>query len=454
MNRAALVRHPVALAGVVIATVSAVVFIALVIAMSIGFLTDPYAGLMVFVALPAVFVAGLLVIPVGMALEQRRLRAQAQTLSDWPVIDLRESRTRRVALTLVALTAANVVIVLVAGYGSLTWMESPSFCGQVCHEPMHPQYTTWQNGPHLKVTCVQCHIGEGAQSFVHYKLNGVRQLVHVVTNNYARPIAANADLRPAIETCGTCHGPERDRTERLRVSHEYADDAANTETVTALLMQMGGPGQPAPNGKAIHWHADQNIRVEFISTDEGRQVIPYVKVTDAKGQVKEFMADGVTADALPAGDRRRMDCIDCHNVVAHRVAPTPEQAIDRAIASGRISRALPFVRREGIRLVKADYPSSEAASRTIDQGLRTFYASQGAPVDGQTLSAAVQGVQRVYDSNVFPTMNVTFGTYPDNVGHTTSQGCFRCHDGGHTAKDGSSIPFDCDTCHKQIDRAP
>ena len=48
-------------------------------------------------------------------------------------------------------------------------------------------------------------------------------------------------------------------------------------------------------------------------------------------------------------------------------------------------------------------------------------------------------------------MKVTFGTYPDNIGHMTSSGCFRCHDGSLTAKDGSTISADCEYCHKQID---
>ena len=50
-----------------------------------------------------------------------------------------------------------------------------------------------------------------------------------------------------------------------------------------------------------------------------------------------------------------MDCIDCHNAAAHRIAPTAEQAVDRAIAGGQLNRQLPFVRREAIRLVKSGY---------------------------------------------------------------------------------------------------
>src|SRR5436190_3205086 len=127
MKRAAF-AHPLALVGALITTASAVVFIALVIAALLGLLENPYAGLVVFVLLPAVFVAGLLLVPAGMWLQRRKQEAGAA--ADWPVVDFRRASVRRTTLVLVALSAANVIIILLAGYGSLHWMESPSFCGQ------------------------------------------------------------------------------------------------------------------------------------------------------------------------------------------------------------------------------------------------------------------------------------------------------------------------------------
>ena len=63
-----------------------------------------------------------------------------------------------------------------------------------------------------------------------------------------------------------------------------------------------------------------------------------------------------------------MDCVDCHNTVGHPIAPTPEQAVDRAIAAAMVSHELPFVRRESVRLVKASYNSQEDAVRAIEDG--------------------------------------------------------------------------------------
>jgi nitrate/TMAO reductase-like tetraheme cytochrome c subunit len=441
------------MAGVLLATVAGVGFLSLLLAELWGLFNNPYAGLVVFVVVPALFVLGLLLIPLGMWLEQRRLSAHPEMARDWFVFDFRRPETRRRALLVVALTAVNAVIVLLAGYGSLHHMESPSFCGQTCHTPMHPQFSAWQNAPHSSVACSQCHIGEGGRAFVHYKLNGVRQMVHVMTGSFPRPIPGVADMRPAEEVCGTCHWSGKGFGDVIRVKREYAEDEANTETMTILQMHVGGPGQPTPSGRAIHWHADPRVQIEYVSTDADRQTIPYVKVTYPNGQVKEYTADGAAQDAISKGERRTMDCIDCHNVVAHRIAPTPEQAVDRAIGGGQISRTLPFVRREAVRLVKAEHATTDEGLATIDRELKAFYASNGRGGDAE-VPRAVSAVQAVYGRNVFPIMKVTFGTYPDNLGHMTSSGCFRCHDGSHNAKDGTSINADCEYCHKQIEAPP
>jgi hypothetical protein len=383
---------------------------------------------------------------------QRNALAAGRAVEEWPVIDFRKPHTRRVGLVIASLTAMNIVIVLVAGYGSLKWMESPEFCGAVCHEPMHPQYTAWQNAPHSNIACVQCHIGEGGEAFIHYKTAGVRQLFHVVTNNYPRPIPGVADMRLALETCGSCHWPGRSIGDRVRVLRSYADDKTNTESATALTLHLGGPG--TPGGRGIHWHANPDLRIDYVYTDADRQKIAWVRSTRPDGSVETYAAEGVNHDQAPAGTPRRMDCIDCHNVVAHRIAPSAEQAVDRAMASGALPQNLPFVRREGVRLLQAKYTDTDTAMAGIAEGLRGFYKTQSGAIDAATLERAVTTLQTVYQRNVFPTMNVTFGAYPDNLGHTTSAGCFRCHDGSLTTRSGNAITADCESCHKMLEAAP
>ena len=66
-----------------------------------------------------------------------------------------------------------------------------------------------------------------------------------------------------------------------------------------------------------------------------------------------------------------------------------------------------------MRLVKASYPSENDAMRAIESGLRDFYASHGSSADQQARGAEHHGRQDVYRRNVFPTMMVSFGSYPD-----------------------------------------
>ena len=453
MRREAL-SHPLAIAGVVVTTASAVVFITLVIAILAGLLNDPYAGLVVFVAIPAAFLLGLLLIPIGIALRRRRLARDPNAVFEWPVVDFRRAGIRRTALLVAALTAVNAVVVLLAGYGGLRWMESPSFCGQVCHAPMQPQYTAWRNGPHARVACVSCHIGEGPAALVHAKLSGLRQLAQVTTGSYPKPIPPGAGMRPGAQarTCVGCHQPGRRVGDRIRVIREYADDETNAETTTVLQLHLSGASS---SGRAIHWHADPGIRIEYVATDAERQTIPFVRVTDAKGQVKEYVTPHTADQVIRATDRRSMDCVDCHNTVGHPISATPEGAVDQAIGASLVSRDLPFARREGLRLLKTSYATQDAAERAIDRGLRSFYRSQGSRSgDEDKLTRAVGALQDLYRRNVFPTMNVTWGSYPDNGGHVTSSGCFRCHDDSHQARDGSTIRADCEYCHKQIESAP
>jgi hypothetical protein len=278
----------------------------------------------------------------------------------------------------------------------------------------------------------------------------MRQLYHVATGSYTRPTPPGAEMPPGAQadTCRGCHVPERASGDRIRVNRAYADDEANTETTTVLQMYLDAAASP---GRAIHWHADPQVRVEYVSTDETDGTIPYVKVTDASGRVREYVTEGTSEEVIRAGRRRTMDCVDCHNTVGHPVAPTAEQAVDEAIAGGLLSRHLPHVRREAVRLVKASYASDDEAARTIDREFRGFYRSGGGSVDQQAVAQTVAALQALYRRNVFPAMKVTFGSYPDNRGHVTAPGCFRCHDGSHLARDGGVISGDCEYCHTQIE---
>jgi hypothetical protein len=309
-----------------------------------------------------------------------------------------------------------------------------------------------QDSVHSRVTCVQCHVGPGAPSFARSKVSGTRRVLAVTFHSYPRPIPAPVqNMRPPRDTCEQCHWPEMLHGDKTRRIVEYADDEKNTESVTTLHVHVGGGSERLGLATGIHWHMNLANDIEYIATDDTRQVIPYVRFTDRSGNVREYVAEGVTTAQVAKGQRRRMDCLDCHNRPSHPIAPTPVRAVDEAMARGEIPRTLPFIHREAIKALKSVFTSQEAASEGISHALRDFYRTndgQIAVTRRQEVEQAVVGVTAVYQRNVFPEMHVQFGTYPNNIGHIDSPGCFRCHDDSHTAKDGQKIGQDCETCHK------
>jgi NapC/NirT cytochrome c family, N-terminal region len=446
-----LIRSPLSVVGMVLTTISAVVFLVVFLADLFGMHTNPYIGILFFLILPGIFVFGLILIPLGAWIERRR-RAAGKRPSEvqWPRIDLNNAHHRRVAVAIFALTLVNIVIVSLASYRGVEYMDSVQFCGQACHSVMKPEATAHQDGPHARVTCVECHIGAGATWFARSKLSGTRQLFAVSFHTYSRPIPSPVqNLRPARDTCEQCHWPAKFQGDKVLSIVEYGDDEKNTESVTTLQMHVGGGAERAAAAPGIHWHADAATEIEYISTDGKRQVIPYVRVKDRTG-VREYLAEGVTPDQLAKGERRRMDCMDCHNRPSHQMAATAERATDGALARADIPSSLPFVRRETVKALKASYPTEDAATDAIAKALRDFYRGSYQAMDTtrrQDVEKAVLGAQRVYRRNVFPEMNVQFGTYPNNAGHIDFPGCFRCHDDAHKAKDGRKISQDCEKCH-------
>jgi NapC/NirT cytochrome c family, N-terminal region len=448
-----LIRSPLSVAGMVLTTISAVVFLVVFFADLFGWHTNPYMGIVFFLILPGFFVLGLLLIPLGAWIERRR-RAAGKKPSElqWPRIDLNNPDHRRIAVGIFALTMANIVIVSLAAYRGVEYMDSTQFCGQACHSVMKPEATAHQDGPHARVTCVECHIGEGATWFAKSKLSGTRQLFAVAFGTYSRPIPSPVeDLRPARDTCEQCHWPAKFHGDKVLRVVEYGDDEKNTESVTTLRMHVGGGIDPSGAATGIHWHADTANEIDYIATDDQRQVIPWVRVKDRTGAVREYVAEGVTPDQLANRELRRMDCMDCHNRPSHQLASTAEGAVNVAMARAEIPASLPFARREAVKVLKSSYPTEDAATEAIAKALRDFYRGSYESIymtRRQDVEKAVTGTQAVYRRNVFPEMNVQFGTYPDNAGHMDSPGCFRCHDDNHTAKDGKKIGQECSTCHE------
>ena len=411
----------------------------------------PYAGIIFFLILPGVFVAGLVLIPLGALWRRRKLRTRGELPEAYPQIDFGSPIIRQ-GLWLVSLaTFLNFAILGTASYRGVEYMDSVQFCGQTCHTVMEPEFTAYRNSPHSRVACVQCHIGPGASWFVRSKFSGVRQVFAVTLHTYSRPIPSPVrQLRPARETCEQCHWPQRFTGDKFLVRTRYSDDEKNTPLTTVLVLKIGGLSWQGAVG--IHGrHLDLAERIRYVSTDGRRQVIPQVSYLDDAGRTVAFSSSEVkpTPEQLARAERRVMDCMDCHNRPTHAFQ-MPERAVDQQISEGRISPLLPFIKKKSVELLRAQYPDRETARMKILATLNEFYRSNYPDVyrvHRALVETSGEQVAAIYLRNIFPEMRITWGTHPNNIGHEDFLGCFRCHDGNHASADGHVITNDCNACH-------
>ena len=442
-------NNPVSLAGGAITSASGVTMIGYWLVELFGRPNDnPYLGIIFFLLLPALFVAGLLLIPIGVLIRRRKLQKAGQIPAEFPKIDLNDRIFRHGLDIVLVATIVNLLVVAMASYRGAAYMDSPEFCGQSCHV-MHPEYTAYKISPHAHVDCVACHIGTGAQAYFSAKVNGTKQLLEVTFDRYPTPIPSPVtSLRPARVICEGCHTPAKFVGERLLVKSNFADDEQNSETQTVLVLHLGGEDSLS---RLSGIHGVHLNHMEYITTDASRSTIPWVLRRNRDGSETVFTASALNG-AQPKGERRLMDCIDCHNRAAHSFA-TPEEALNRAMADGAISTDLPFVHKEGLELLKATYTSQDEARVKIPAGLENFYKTTKPEVltsKAALVKAASDELVRLYTQNVFPSMKVTWGTHPNNIGHMAYPGCFRCHDGDHVSRDSKTITQDCSNCHNLL----
>ncbi|MGD0733252.1 MAG: NapC/NirT family cytochrome c [Terracidiphilus sp.] len=441
-------NNPISLAGGAITSASGITMIGYWLVEMFGRLNEnPYLGIIFFLILPALFIAGLLLIPVGVFIRHKALQKAGQIPAQYPKIDLNDRMFRHGLDIVLVATIVNLLVVAMASYRGAAYMDSPQFCGQSCHV-MHPEYTAYKISAHSHVDCVECHIGTGAAAYFSAKVNGTKQLVEVTFNRYPTPIPSPVqNLRPARYTCEGCHTPARFVGEKLLVKSSFADDEKNTETQSVVVLHLGGQDSLS---HLTGIHGVHLGHIEYIATDPTRTTIPWVQRRNADGSETVFTAS-TSGGAVPKGEHRVMDCIDCHNRAAHTFV-TAEDALNRAMAEGAVSPELPWVHKEGLELLKGTYASEAEASTQIPAQLAAFYRTQPEvlPAKAALVQSAGQELVTLYSQNVFPFMKVTWGTHPNHIGHMSYPGCFRCHDGDHAAKNGTSITQDCSACHNLL----
>jgi nitrate/TMAO reductase-like tetraheme cytochrome c subunit len=447
-------RNRLSLIGGAITSASALVLIGfwVIDIFGHGGTSNPYVGIILDLCLPALFLFGLLLIPIGIIIRRRELLAAGQLPSIYPKIDFGDPLFRHALDFVVVATFINFVIVGIASYRGVAYMDKPTFCGTSCHV-MEPEWNAYHVSPHATVACTECHVAPGVTGYVHAKVNGTKQLLEVMLHRYPTPIMAEGRIPAAAVTCMNCHDPAAAIGDKLVVKTSFGDDEKNTMTHTMLLMHVGGSDE---FGRLSGIHGAHLGHIEFISSDASRQTITWVAKTNGDGSRTEYLSSDATQPVT--GEKHTMDCIDCHNRAAHSF-DTPEEALNKAMAHGDPSPTLPFVHKEGLALLNASYTSQTDAEAKITTQLEDFYRSQYPAVWSQQQAQVEQTAKvlaTLYSENVFPYMNVTWGTHPNNIGHnmvtsTPYPGCFRCHDGSHTTKDGSkTITQDCTACHNVL----
>jgi nitrate/TMAO reductase-like tetraheme cytochrome c subunit len=388
--------------------------------------------------------------------------------------------SKRFTALVIGTTGIFVALLVGGTMWFIPYSESVAFC-TTCHT-MIPQHKSFEVSAHADVACGECHVEPTIQGWIKAKMAGTQELKALILNNYPTPIPpiAHADMPSTQVTCQKCHSIDRINTPgnpiKLILRPRYGVDEKNTMQTVAVAIRPTGLGatrsapedaenvssssgqQPALDPRGVHWHVAQPVQV--YSTDEQYQEIPLVEYQNAQGQTESFIQSsqiGLATNVQPDIDRIKaksvnhvMDCIDCHNMVGHNI-PDPSHSLDEAMSKGDIDPTLPFIKRDALEILGRDYMSDEQANKAIDL-FPTQYRTQNPGADIPALDKATEEIRRIFTETSTPAMKTVWDSYPDNLGHQRSPGCFRCHDGAHVkVVNGEAtdkvIPSTCSTCH-------
>jgi hypothetical protein len=443
--------------GAIVAIINLGLILVLFIISTIFNKDNTNLGLFIYIILPGFLILGLLAIPIGMIRERKRIkRSGDREQQKYPRIDLNDPRHMN---AFIIFTVSTILILFLSTLGSFKAFhitESVEFCGKLCHKVMEPEYTAYQKSPHANVACVECHVGAGASWYVKSKISGLHQVYAVLTKSYPTPIETPLhDLRPARETCEKCHWPQKFYARTLWTNKYFLADSLNTEWDIMLQMKTGPEYSGLGLREGIHWHINPSVSIEYVSENDKRENITYVKYTNkVSGKVKIFRNDSnpISDSLLSVSKPRTMDCIDCHNRPSHNYN-SPPVYFDKAMLTGAISKDIPFIKKVSMGILKDTYSDKDTALMKIRDGITDFYKSGYGDYyskNKNAIDSSILAVEKGFSENTFPKMKVTYDRYPEHIGHLESDGCFRCHNDAFKAADGTKISRDCNLCHNIV----
>jgi hypothetical protein len=440
---------PLGVFGIILTTIS-------VCLMVMGFFIDlfdminnPFVGVLTYMILPFCMIAGLLIIPLAVYLRNRKLK-------DSPIIketslNFKDQKDRRFVTVFIMLTIINVAVLIIAGYEGYRFTDSNYFCALLCHKVMGPEHSSYQRSPHSRISCVECHIGRGAEWFVQTKLSGIPMVFSTLSNNYHKPIPTPVtDLRPAQVTCEKCHWPDKFHGKVVRKFYHFTNEKQENPTVKEVALHIGGRNPNTGQFEGIHWHVSKDVRISYLAADRKLTRIASVKVNRPDGSKEEFKMGGLVREEGYELQWRVMDCLDCHNRPTH-VFQMPKDIVDFGLLSRKLPPELQGIRDDSLIVLQRKYNSKEEAKRRIPDHLFALRGLRGeVQRDEKKIKEAANYLVEAYSNNIWPEMNIWWGTYKGHLGHQFEEegyGCFRCHDDKHLSNNGQSISKECGLCH-------
>jgi hypothetical protein len=453
--------HPIAKLGGYMVTFGTISALSYTCATIFARNDSPYAGIIFLILVPFSFFGGLALIPAGVYLAFKKRCKDDPSLKDESIGEILrrlsgQEDVRNRIIVFILFSIANVVLTLVIVMAGFDYMDSASFCGLLCHKVMEPEYVLYERSPHARVECVDCHIGPGASWFVRSKISGLRQVYAVLAGTYSRPIPTPVEhLRPSRETCEQCHWPQKFHADKLKIITHYASDRNNTKRYTALLLKIGGPEAMGARAGGIHWHVSQGNRVIFISEKGERKEIPWVRLERENEPPVEYSFTGsnISNEEIAAAPKRTMECVDCHNRPTH-IYRTPEEELDGMFNLWPELQTVPYLKKASVEVLARRFDEAAIRHNEVGRALLAWYrAHTEEKTDPALLERAAEQVQEIYSRNVWPRMDITWGTYVNYIGHSTdtyaagSPGCMRCHGNNHLSAKGKAVRTDCRLCH-------
>lgn len=459
IKRRTLFRHPLAALGGALFITGGFIFLILLLTDITTGTDNPYRSLVTFIGAPLIIAVGLALFILSIYLQVRRARRSGEKVKFNFYIDPTDPKYLRNLWLFLGMLGVLTFIVAYSGFKAYEATDSTGFCSDICHEVMDPQSITYQNSPHARVPCVECHIGPGASFYVKSKADGIRQVYATAFKTYSRPIETPVkSLRPAQQTCEGCHWPQQFYGKKLIVKSYYRTDEENSPWVIGLLMKIGGGNPRSGRQEGIHWHMLSENKIEYLAMDRKRQEIPWLRTINPQGDTTIYkdpdfeFPDSLTGDM----ELRHFDCMDCHNRPSHKFAP-PASSLNFALSNREISPEMPFIRSVGLDLLNDEYPTRDDAHAAIRFGLNKYYEKNYPDFLKQNIGLVKQATEaliKIYDNGFFPEMNTDYRARENNLSHFVNNGCFRCHDNIKEDGNGDTLSHECNTCHSIIFQGP